>query len=78
MAIDHSRTYKQIRFKNIPHFLRKKELLKLVDRAPKNVRTYADFGCSNGYLTNLFAETIRRQKAFGFDHSENIEIANKT
>ncbi len=78
MATDHSLTYKQIRFRNIPHFLRKKELLKVVDTAPKNVRTYADFGCSNGYLTNLFAQTLRPQKAFGFDHSENIEIANKT
>lgn len=78
MATDHSLTYKQIKFRNIPHFLRKRELLRVVDKAPKNIRVYADFGCSNGYLTNLFAQTLSPQKAFGFDHSDNIEVARKT
>jgi trans-aconitate methyltransferase len=78
MAIDHSLTYKQFKFKNIPHILRKRELLRVVNTAPKNTRVYADFGCSNGYLTSLFVQTLSPQKAFGFDHSDNIEIARKT
>ena len=78
MATDHSLTYKKIKFRNLPHFLRKRELLKLVDTAPKNTRAYADFGCSNGYLTNLFAQILSPEKSFGFDHSDNIEIAQKT
>ena len=77
MTVDHSLTYKQTRFRNIPHFLRKRRLLKLVDTAPKNIQTYIDFGCSNGYLTNLCSKILAPQKTFGFDHSDNIEVAKK-
>jgi len=76
MAIDHSQTYKRLKLKNIPHILRKKQLTKIVSKLPKYSGIYTDFGCSNGYLTNEFAEILSPSKTIGYDHSvENIEIA---
>ena len=75
MSIDHSKTYKELKIRNIPHILRKRELTKVVESAPKNIQSYADFGCSNGYLTNIFAKILGAKNSFGFDKSKNIEIA---
>lgn len=75
MTIDHSKTYKERKIRNIPHILRKRELIKVVESAPKNIQAYADFGCSNGFLTNIFAKILGAKNSFGFDKSKNVEIA---
>lgn len=75
MATDHSLTYKKISLKNIPHILRKRSLEKEVSKLPKNHESYADFGCSNGYLTNIFRQILNPKETYGFDYTENIEKA---
>lgn len=77
MAIDHSLTYKKITLKNIPHLIRLRDIDRAVVKLglPKN-STYADFGCSNGYITNRIWERIQPKQSFGFDHnSTNIALA---
>ena len=38
--------------------------------------SFADFGCSNGYITNLFSERFRFRISYGFDsNSENLKMA---
>jgi 2-polyprenyl-3-methyl-5-hydroxy-6-metoxy-1,4-benzoquinol methylase len=75
MAPDHSLTYKQFKFRNIPHILRKKQLSKLISTLHRKPNIYTDFGCSNGYLTNIFADILTPNEVNGFDHSDNIEVA---
>ena len=74
-VIDHSKTYKNISIKNIPHIARlsfQKKLLKKIASPDKN---YADFGCSNGYITDIVSKIIKASNTYGFDHSKNINIA---
>ena len=75
MAIDHSKTYREVKIRNIPHILRKRAIEKQIQKLPKNMESYADFGCSNGYLTSMVSSIINANATFGFDHSENIEVA---
>lgn len=75
MATDHSLTYKKVSFKNVPHILRKNILEKEISKLPKNVDSYADFGCSNGFLTDIFRKILKPKKSYGFDYTDNIEKA---
>ncbi len=78
MAIDHSLTYKIFKLKNIPHIIRLRILEKLIRKFGNNhILRYADFGCSNGYLTNKFSSLVDAESSVGFDHSDNIEKARK-
>ena len=75
MGVDHSKTYTELKLRNIPHVLRKRMLIREVSKLPKHTALYGDFGCSNGYLTNAIAEILSAKSSRGFDHSDNIEIA---
>jgi len=57
--------------------MRLRKILKIIDKnykpAPNN--TYADFGCSNGYITSIVKDRYN-MKAFGFDRNkENLILA---
>ncbi len=71
MPIDHSQTYKKRALRNLPHQLRLKTILSLLDarRLSSDVR-YADFGCSNGYITDIIARRYAFKNAHGFDYEE--------
>jgi 2-polyprenyl-3-methyl-5-hydroxy-6-metoxy-1,4-benzoquinol methylase len=79
MAVDHSATYRTFTFRNLPHLLRlraiESELRRLpVPRSP----TYADFGCSNGFLTERVASLVAASSGTGFDHqAENLDLARR-
>ena len=77
MAIDHSLTYKKLSLRNFPHLLRKKSLEIAVKNLSKFPKNYADFGCSNGYLTNIFSGILRASSSYGFDCTDNILLARK-
>ncbi len=82
MPIDHSLTYRQLRFRNIPHWIRLRNLLNIAGRELRGKDTgalkYADFGCSNGYLTNLLAKKFGFHERYGFDHAlENLRMATE-
>lgn len=76
-AYDHSLTYRSLAFRNVPHRLRRRHILSTVSKLklPSGLR-YADFGCSNGYLTNMVAHQIQAGRIAGFDHTdENLAVA---
>ena len=77
MPIDHSKTYRVFKLSNIPHMIRKRSLSSLVKSISKDVKSYADFGCSNGYLTNHFTNLLSVKNSYGYDKSANIEIAKE-
>jgi 2-polyprenyl-3-methyl-5-hydroxy-6-metoxy-1,4-benzoquinol methylase len=75
MLTDHSKTYRLTDVRNIAHIMRLKAILgTLAKRVRPGVRSYADFGCSNGFITSQVAERLRIPQAAGFDHSDNVEI----
>jgi 2-polyprenyl-3-methyl-5-hydroxy-6-metoxy-1,4-benzoquinol methylase len=70
--IRHDLTYTDRRLKNIPHKLRLRSIFRVIDRAGVGDRkdlTYADFGCSNGFVTDLVARHIGPRKTVGFGHN---------
>jgi 2-polyprenyl-3-methyl-5-hydroxy-6-metoxy-1,4-benzoquinol methylase len=78
MKIDHSLTYTKRDPKHVPHKIRLRRLFDIIDREMAGrdaaALTYADFGCSNGYLTNLFSNRYRFGETAGFDHNaDNLE-----
>ncbi|MCD6379330.1 methyltransferase domain-containing protein [bacterium] len=78
MVLDHSLTYKDRSFRNFPHRRRLRHIFKVIKEEVlinHRVITYADIGCSNGYLTNLIADFLKTAEVYGFDHSANLEIA---
>jgi len=73
ISIDHSLTYKKFRFKNVPHILRLKSIVKcLRENIEVSNLKYADVGCSNGYITDIVSKTIAPKRTVGFDHSDNL------
>lgn len=79
MGIDHSATYKDRRLRNMPHRRRLEKILSILEaQAPPEGGTYADVGCSNGYITGLVCKRIRPARACGFDHEpSNLAQARK-
>ncbi|MGK7389602.1 MAG: class I SAM-dependent methyltransferase [Candidatus Cyclobacteriaceae bacterium M2_1C_046] len=80
MTIDHSLTYKELKFKNIPHFLRLKKILKIINNENHNFEKnrYLDIGCSNGYITNIITKKFDFNYAKGLDYNnENLEMAKE-
>tara|TARA_A100001035_G_C27664059_1_gene445176 strand:- start:81 stop:812 length:732 start_codon:yes stop_codon:yes gene_type:complete len=76
--IDHSKTYQKFNLRNIPHILRLSKHLQILRKyKSKKFYSYADFGCSNGYVTNIISKKIKALKTVGYDHSLNLDIARK-
>ncbi len=78
MALDHSQTYRDGRLRNLPHRIRLRSLLQACDRQVTQAsgKRYADFGCSNGYLTNLLAKRYQFSEARGFEfNADNLAKA---
>ena len=69
MAQDHSITYRHFRLRNIPHRKRLADIKRLIGglNVPKG-GSYADFGCSNGYVTDEVRQLVGAASATGFDH----------
>ena len=68
MAIDHSQTYTTKSLRNFPHRVRLNAIISLLDGLclSSNI-SYADFGCSNGYITDLIAKRYAIKCVYGFD-----------
>jgi len=72
LALDHSLTYRDRRLRNLPHRLRLRAILRLVrDSVAGPINGYADFGCSNGFITHQVRTAIGARDAWGFDHTES-------
>jgi SAM-dependent methyltransferase len=70
-VLDHSLTYRVRALRNLPHRMRLRTIEREVRRlnlAPAG--TYADFGCSNGYITERVRRLTRAGQAWGFDYLE--------
>lgn len=75
MLTDHSQTYRMNDVRNIVHVMRLKGILRtLSERVKGAVATYADYGCSNGYITSQIARRLGISKVSGFDHSDNVDV----
>jgi len=73
MLTDHSKTYRLNDVRNIAHIMRLKSILRTLGaRARGKVTTYADYGCSNGFITSQVAQRLGIPKVSGFDHSDNV------
>jgi SAM-dependent methyltransferase len=71
VPVDHSLTYTSGGLKNIPHVARLRTILSILDaEGPFAGASYADVGCSNGYVTSIVGEKIGASDTVGFDHSE--------
>lgn len=78
--IDHSRTYTELKLKNLPHRRRLADIRTII-RSLKlpGGGSYADIGCSNGFLTRLIADDVGAGDVWGFDHeTENLDLALQT
>ena len=79
MAVDHSQTYRLNKVINIAHVYRLRKILAVLQLQMKGhkVERYADYGCSNGFITNKIHEEFVQGESFGFDFSDNIDIAKE-
>jgi SAM-dependent methyltransferase len=81
MAFDHSTTYLDGRLRNLPHRIRLKSLISECDRQIGDGRNkrYADFGCSNGFITDLLTTRFQFAQANGYEfNAENLAKAKET
>jgi 2-polyprenyl-3-methyl-5-hydroxy-6-metoxy-1,4-benzoquinol methylase len=75
MLTDHSKTYRLNDIRNIAHVMRLRGVLRTLSTRVKNrPRTYADYGCSNGFITSKVAECLSIPHVTGFDSSENVDV----
>jgi SAM-dependent methyltransferase len=73
---DHSTTYRDGRVRNTPHRARLRSILSLLETVDFSGKSYADVGCSNGFLTSLIYRRFRPVHACGLDHNQlNLERA---
>lgn len=77
MALDHSLTYRQRKLRHLPHRLRLRHIRScLRGLSLKQQPSYADFGCSNGFLTSIVAAQVGAANVVGLDHNvENLANA---
>lgn len=69
LPVDHSRTYRRPGLRNLPHRRRLAHIKRMISELslPASPR-YADFGCSNGYVTEMIRQSISAKEAVGYDH----------
>ena len=78
MATDHSKTYKLNDVRNVAHVLRLRAILRILRAKIKYTpRTYADFGCSNGFITNKIADLFDLSDSTGYDYSDNVIVGSR-
>lgn len=71
MYIDHSITYRDRSLKNLAARHRLKTILSILDDdLDLKDKTYADVGCSNGYLTALISDRFKPTLTCGYDHDQ--------
>ncbi len=77
--VDHSKTYKTFNLRNIPHIFRLRKHIRILNKynTRKVFKSYADYGCSNGYVTDIISKEINSFKTVGYDYSLNLDIARK-
>lgn len=76
--MDHSLTYTQAKLRNFPHRVRLRKVMSLLKQSRIDGRSWADVGCSNGFIIRRALEDCRPAEVFGFDHdSANLEIARR-
>ena len=68
--VDHSLTYRR-GLRNLPHRRRLRAIIAALKRGETPaVGSFADVGCSNGYVTAIVREQLRPARTVGFDHIE--------
>lgn len=77
MPIDHSATYRDRSLKNLLARHRLRTILSLLEtNLELEGKSYADVGCSNGFLTALISKRFKPSLTCGYDHNrENVAVA---
>lgn len=76
--MDHSLIYREFKLRNLPHWLRLRGVLRVLKRVGIDSRSWADVGCSNGYIVGRVLEETSPSEVFGFDHLEShLEVARE-
>lgn len=75
MVLDHSLTYKDRSLRNLPHRMRLSKILSICDSICDKGPSYADIGCSNGYITEIIRTRYSFNEVVGFDnYGPNLEV----
>jgi 2-polyprenyl-3-methyl-5-hydroxy-6-metoxy-1,4-benzoquinol methylase len=80
METDLVKTYQDKALKNLPHRKRLDDIYRVIEKeglAGKNDLTYADFGCASGFITDLVTKKLDPASAYGFCHSDGIEVGRE-
>jgi len=79
MAFDHSEAYRSLNPKDFIHRWRAADILRVVSSVnPDPTSSYADIGCSNGYITELVAKRCEFREVHGYDHEkEHFDTGRK-
>ena len=80
MPLDHSATYKDRSLKNFLARSRLQSILSIIESKIQFAgKTYADVGCSNGFLTALLSDRFKPSLSCGYDHNQdNLAVARST
>lgn len=65
VLLDHTVTYKAFSLRSLPARKRKGDILRIVKGMTAD--TYADVGCSTGYITDMVAEAVGAKTVIGYD-----------
>lgn len=74
-TIDHSLTYREGGLRNLPHRRRLQTIVNLISRTGgSSPPSFADVGCSNGFITSMLRTRLTPVRTVGFDHvKEHLE-----
>lgn len=74
----HSQTYIKGSFRNLPHINRLNFILNYISNLKlSGIVRYADFGCSDGYITNEICKITNTKMADGYDYNKEILERNE-
>ena len=70
-TIDHSLTYRALTLRSLPHRFRLRAIRALIRTLDLPERpVYADFGCSNGYVSEQIRRLTAARESYGLDHHD--------
>ena len=64
--------YTEYRLHTLPHRWRIRRIIRLLKRLCPSVRSYADVGCGDGFVTAQIADALQRKRCIGYDFNPEV------